>query len=480
MHIHTSLVRILVIDDDEDDYFIINEYLKRIPGSSFAIDWCAEYHQALDIICRGEHHIYFVDYLLGIKTGLDLLKEAMHNHCEEPIILLTGKGNQGIDIEAMQAGAIDYLVKSELTVEKLERSIRYALDRSASLKALKRNERKFRNMFEKSRDAVFLADERLVFKEVNEAVSELFRSSKEELLHLSLFGFLSDPAEKMELEKKLQETDEIDDKEVEFLAANGERRICILSLFRERDFSDQDYFQGIIHDITNLKRSERATLLAEKLGVAGRLVQTLAHEVRNPLNNINLSVEGLNPNLHDEESKAYLDIIIRNSHRINDLISELLNSSRPAEIILKKSILQNIIKDSLSAAMDRIKLKKIGLGLYFPNEPAYIMADAKKLGIAFLNIIINAVEAMKPESGRLSISLKVEPESYQVHIEDNGTGITEENLSHLFEPYFTSKKEGLGLGLAATLNILQSHKATIEVHSRLEAGTNFILNFVKT
>ena len=420
-----------------------------------------------------------MDYLLGAKNGLDLLKEAIHNQCEEPIILLTGKGNQEIDIEAMQAGAIDYLVKSELNVEKLERSIRYALERSASIKALKINERKFRNIFEKSRDAVFLADENLVFREVNPAVSELFSYTKKQLCALSLLDLLFNPSDRLKLKDTLANIGEIEDKEIEFQTASGEKRIGILSLSREAHAVDQNHFQGIIHDITNLKKAERATLQAEKLSATGRLVQTLAHEVRNPLNNINLSVEGLVPAMQDDENKTYLDIIIRNSHRINDLISELLNSSRPADIIMVKTVLQKVIDQSLSAAMDRIKLKKIQLQLSFPQEPAYIMSDAQKLGIAFLNIIINAIEAMSPESGKLRIAIDSEGETFKVSITDNGSGISEENLSRLFEPYFTSKKEGLGLGLAATLNIIQSHKASVEVQSKPGQGTNFVLTFAK-
>jgi PAS/PAC sensor hybrid histidine kinase (EC 2.7.13.3) len=96
--------------------------------------------------CRAAHattclrHV-FVDYRLGAKTGLDFLKEAVRLGCEEPIVLLTGKGNKDLDIEALQMGATDYLVKTELTSDKLERCIRYSLERTAYLKALRANEK---------------------------------------------------------------------------------------------------------------------------------------------------------------------------------------------------------------------------------------------------------------------------------------------------------------------------------------------------
>ena len=125
------------------------------------------------------YDLYFVDYRLGVKTGLDLLKEAINANCDEPIVLLTGKGNYKVDMDAMQAGAVDYLVKTELTSEKLERCIRYALDRSASIKALKTNERKFRSIFERSKDAVFITNEDSRFVDMNSATCKLLGYTKE-------------------------------------------------------------------------------------------------------------------------------------------------------------------------------------------------------------------------------------------------------------------------------------------------------------
>ena len=145
--------RILLVDDDQDDYLITSEYIREIEEGQFEIAWANTYQQALSFMKEHAFDIYFVDYRLGAKTGVDLLTEAIAAKCEEPIILLTGKGNRAIDREAMKLGAFDYLVKSELNTEKLERTIRYALERSSYVNAIKRNERKYRNIFEQSMDA---------------------------------------------------------------------------------------------------------------------------------------------------------------------------------------------------------------------------------------------------------------------------------------------------------------------------------------
>jgi DNA-binding response OmpR family regulator len=187
-----NIVRILIIDDDKDDFLITSEYIQNIDSSKFQIDWCYNYKQALEQMKSNQYDLYFVDYRLGAKTGLDLIKDARDMKCEEPIVLLTGKGNQAVDRSAMEAGAADYLIKTELNTEKLERCIRYSLERAASLKALKSNERKYRSIFEKSKDAVFLATRELKFIDVNAATLELFDYDSKEIQNLRLYDLMDD------------------------------------------------------------------------------------------------------------------------------------------------------------------------------------------------------------------------------------------------------------------------------------------------
>ena len=472
--------RILIIDDDEDDFFITSEYIRQIEEYELVIDWCYKFNEAVQYLKNNAYDIYFVDYRLGAKTGLDFLREAVNARVEEPIILLTGKGNKEVDIEAMQMGATDYLIKTDLTVDKLERCIRYSLERTAYLKALRANERKYRSIFELSKDAVFIADKVLSFKDFNQATYELLGYSKEELLNRSIYEFIPDELQKNLLEKMLYEEGEVNDLELEFQAKAGERKTCIFSLTAPLDSTGHVYYQGLIHDITNLRRAEKANLMVEKLGATGRLVRTLAHEVRNPLNNINMSVEQLAHNPVAQESELFLDIIQRNSKRIGDLITELLDSARPSDLVFEKCTLQSIMDESIAEALDRITLQRINMQIRYCNEPCWVMANKEKLKIAFLNIIINGVEAMAASKGELDIDIETSNFVHKVMIRDNGCGIPEENLSRLFEPYFTSKRNGMGLGLAATLNILQSHKAHIDLSSTVSEGTTFVITFPTT
>jgi len=472
-----ATIHILIVDDDEDDYFILKQYINNIEGQDFVIDWCYNYKEAEEKICEGKYHLYFIDYRLGARTGLQLIQDSIKKNCEEPFILLTGNGNHAIDLMAMESGAVDYLVKNELSKEKLERCIRYSLERANSMKALKTNERKFRNIFERSKDMVFIADEQLRFSELNNASIALLGYERSILLSKSLYDFLDNKMEVAFIKHQLNSSGDVSDKEVEITTKNGEKKQCTLTVSRETDIKGEGYIQGILHDISLLKKTEKDTLLLEKLNVAGRLVRIMAHEVRNPLSNIMLSAEQLERAVDDPEAKTCLAIINRNSNRIGNLISELLNSSRRDPVSVEKKSLQTILDETLEAAIDRIKLRDIALERDYLTEPAWVMADDEKLKIAFLNIIINAVEAVPEKEGKLIVALKKKDTQYVVSIEDNGCGISEENLPQVFEPYFTSKQNGMGLGLASTLNILQSHNASYNVQSSLDKGTVFHLFF---
>lgn len=473
-------VRIVIIDDDEDDYFIITDYLKEIEGTNFEIDWCNNYNKAIENIRQRAYDIYFVDYRLGSHTGIDLLQAACTSDFDDPIVLLTGKGNKNIDVQAMQYGATDYLIKSDLTAEKLERCIRYSLDRASNLKELKTRENRYRNLFENSKDAVWIADSALVFTEMNSATSKLFQMTGSELRGRSLFDFVKDENRKKQLCELFRKGKNITDFEIELLNATRETRYCLLSISFLKDSEGTDILHGILHDISNIRKAELANVQAQKLAANERLMRTLAHEIRNPLNNISLSIDQLSTGVEDTETQGYLySIMQRNCLRINHIITELLDLTKPLELIFQTHSLQEIIDDSIEMTLDRINLQKVLVQKTYPDHPLEISANKSKLIIAFTNILINAVESMETGKGELHISLSVEPDGYTVTIKDNGKGIPEEYIHKLFEPFFTMKKSGTGLGLAASYSIFQSHKANIRVESQLNKGTDFIIGFSK-
>jgi len=216
----------------------------------------------------------------------------------------------------------------------------------------------------------------------------------------------------------------------------------------------------------------------EKFAATGRIARTIAHEVRNPLTNINLAIEHLRSEIQPEsETEILFNMISRNSNRINELINDLLNSTKVAQLNFIKVNINNILDQSLEFVQDRIDLKEIKVIKNYAQHPIPVLLDIEKINIAFLNIILNAVEATELQKGIITITTETKNNLCAVTISDNGKGMDEESLSKLFEPYFTTKEKGMGLGLTNTQNIILSHNANIYAESVQGKGSSFIISF---
>ncbi len=203
----------------------------------------------------------------------------------------------------------------------------------------------------------------------------------------------------------------------------------------------------------------------------------LAHEIRNPLSNINLAVDMLQAIIAEEEVKLYLDIILRASTRVNELINDLLlhhqHTKAQPEICCVKELLNEV--PFMNA--DRLMLKNIRVTKSYAPDNCSILADKQKIRIALTNIIINAIEAMEAENGQLKLSVKLINAKCIIEIEDNGTGMSMNNLQQIFKPYFSRKESGMGLGLSTTIETLSANRVKVAVQSEEGIGTRFILSF---
>jgi signal transduction histidine kinase len=216
----------------------------------------------------------------------------------------------------------------------------------------------------------------------------------------------------------------------------------------------------------------------EKFAATGRIARTIAHEVRNPLTNINLAADQLKSEVlpDDENASPLFEMIARNSHRINQLISDLLNSTKFSELTYTKIPVNDLLDETLQEANDRISLNHVRVVKKYTSGVCDVSVDKERIKIAFLNIIINAVEAMENKEGSvLTLETKEENNKCQVIITDNGPGLDNEALTRLFEPYFTSKPKGNGLGLTNTQNIILNHKGEISVESTKGKGVIFTI-----
>ena len=248
---------------------------------------------------------------------------------------------------------------------------------------------------------------------------------------------------------------------------------------KSADNAAAEYQRQLETRVTELdkKNKELAQLKSiEKFAATGRMASTMAHEIKNPLNNIILSLEHLKDNpVNDEMTLNLLDIINRNANRVNLLITDLLNSTRFLELNFASKSINEIIDETLETAKDRLELSKIKVIKKYDTDICNVSVDSDRIKIAFMNIIINAIEAIESDDGVIEIRTESKDDNCVVTISDNGKGMDQKALSKLFEPFITSKSNGTGLGLTNSQNIILNHKGNINVESTLEKGSTFII-----
>jgi diguanylate cyclase (GGDEF)-like protein/PAS domain S-box-containing protein len=148
-------VKVLLVDDDEDEYILTRDWLAESEVRKFDLDWAVTYGTALEAMKQNQHDAYLVDYQLGEQNGLELLRVAIASGCKSPIIILTGRGNHEVDIKAMKYGAMDYLVKDEISAPLLGRALRYAIERQRTLEALRESEEQYALAVRGAKDGIW-------------------------------------------------------------------------------------------------------------------------------------------------------------------------------------------------------------------------------------------------------------------------------------------------------------------------------------
>ncbi|WP_167578074.1 ATP-binding protein [Ammoniphilus sp. YIM 78166] len=226
---------------------------------------------------------------------------------------------------------------------------------------------------------------------------------------------------------------------------------------------------GISHDITDRKRSEEYYVKSEKLAVLGQLAAGIAHEIRNPLTTLIGFVTLFKET--EKNNEYYYDLMLSELNRINFIVSEFLLLSKPQS----KQYQQKDIIETLHHVIEIVNthaiINKVEMVLEVKGQIPFIWMEENQLKQVFINVLKNAIESM-PNGGRVIIELENYGESQvSICIVDEGTGIPEDLLSKLGEPFYTTKEKGTGLGLMVSHKIIENHRGTIEITSKLNVGT---------
>jgi len=214
---------------------------------------------------------------------------------------------------------------------------------------------------------------------------------------------------------------------------------------------------------------------ADKLATIGELAAGAAHEIRNPLTAIQSSLQYLSTKIQTEKEKKLLTNALKETGRINEILSALLSFSRPSEIKKEKNNIIEILEDCLDLISIQANKFKITTTHDYPATPILLNSDKAQLKQLFLNILLNSAQAMK-KGGELKITVHPKDnEKILVTVTDTGEGIPEGKLDNIFDPFFTTKKGGTGLGLSICYGIIEAHQGEIEVKSKVDQGTTVLI-----
>lgn len=229
--------------------------------------------------------------------------------------------------------------------------------------------------------------------------------------------------------------------------------------------------ENIIHQRALERRKLEVQLSrAERLSSMGEMAAGISHEIRNPLGIIRSSAELLQKKMAGvDPSNTVPSIIVEETRRLNNIITDFINYAKPKSPHLTPSSVEDIIERNLTFLSTQLSEKKYRVSRDVEKDLPEVMADSAMLYQAFLNIFINCMQAM-PEGGEIRVALGTNQNGIVIHFDDEGEGIPEEAMDKIWEPFFTTKEKGTGLGLGIVKNIIESHGGRIQIHNKSEQG----------
>ncbi|MBE0502843.1 MAG: response regulator [Desulfuromonadales bacterium] len=376
--------RILIVDDDRVILELASIILRT---DGYSVRTAGDGILALNLLAEESFDLVLLDFMMPGKDGLEVLQEIKHNFPDIAVIIFTGMGSENIAVNAMKAGAADYIIKPFRNHDLLERT------------------------------------------------ATVLRSRRLEMQNRELLA---------EREHHLQE--------IQQWNLKLERRVAEKS--QELDAAQDEIIQ------------------AEKLATLGHLAVGLTHEIRNPLNSINLFAQILkNDHAAAPQSVEFLDRIQSEIDRIDNLLIKLLAVSRAQNRVDSVVQVDIVAKDVLKSFQPQLEAQRIRLQEQIVATPLF-HGDQEEVRQIFTNLISNALHSM-PEGGELSVSVVPILNSIQVKVSDTGCGIPLEDQARVFDPFFTTRKKGTGFGLSSVLRIIKTYKGKISLSSQPGQGTTF-------
>ncbi|MFW6240470.1 MAG: response regulator [Thermodesulfobacteriota bacterium] len=491
-------VRVLLIEDDEDDYLLTREMLDEVPFVRYRIDWAAAFEKGLDLLCSNPYDVCLIDFRLGQYDGLDLLRAAVFRGVHTPMIILTGQGDRETDMRAMTAGAADFLVKARLDSDALERSIRYAIERARLQRALRDGERRTRHVIEKTPIGICVTDEFGRFEFVNPSFRRLYQYKSSELIGNHFTMIVPEP------ERKL-----LTDLHDEFIATGGETSIrgewevvprhgghltILADAARILGADGRPKKVTYVIDITKRKRMERELAEAKEAAETANRAKNdflarMSHEIRTPMNAIIGMTDVLGQTDLKANQREYVETVRDAGDHLLALINDILDLSKIEAGKLTLDVVDFDVETAIQSAVRPLRVQAEGAGLTLktrvdPAVPGCLRGDPVRLRQILLNLAGNAVKFT--EEGGVEIGVapaSSEPATgseirLEFRVTDTGVGVPPEQQSRIFDRFAQGdapgiSERGAGLGLSICRHLVEMMGGRIWVESVPGRGSVF-------
>lgn len=337
-----------------------------------------------------------------------------------------------------------------------------------STKSLQQSEEKYRTLINCSAEAVLIINDQNIIIDANDSIAELSQYEVSEILNNPADVLFTMPTRKLNNKERIETSLKCKDgttKPIEIYISSNNFMIN----------NGTKYSLFYLHDLTDRKRMEKIMIDTEKMFALNQLSSGIAHEIRNPLfsvrNNLNYLKENSDNGSETKNVFAEIDTGIR---RINTLVNSILDYARPHNTEFKPYPIKKVIDRSLELVGKQFEKSQHEIIVNIPEDIPQLEIDHHKMEQVFINLSTNSLQAMT-DTGKFIISARHRKNNVEIIISDDGCGIDKNDISRIFDPFFTRKADGTGLGLSIVKNIIKQHNGEIIVKSKVGKGTTFTI-----
>jgi PAS domain S-box-containing protein len=497
---------ILLVDDEPSLRWTMAELLRR---AGYDVQTAQDFDSALECFGAGRFEAAVIDIVLPRKSGVQLLAELRRRDADLPVIMMTGEPNLSLLPEIVRAGAYDFLPKP-VTKEVLIKAVARAAERRHLSDEKRRLEEEVARHAEELERVVAERTSELVrarnfLKAVLDSSTEyaiivtdcagrvtLFNRGAEIIFGYTAEQMAGQPARTL---VAAGGHDAVQDpfraggpesvgagrqSEITARRADGQTFFASMALAPVQT-SDAELYGSVavIKDLTEARRAEeelrrmQAQLAQnEKIAALGQMAAQVAHEVKNPLAGLRLYTLHLKSKVADklaESELSLLDKIVSGIENLSGTADQILNFARPLNLTFRPADLNALVQDAVQLLESQISAARVEVKMELAAPAA--MLDEASFRAALVNLLLNAVQAMSPAGGRLTITTRAEGGDVWLDIADTGCGMSAEQVARVFEPFYTTKSRGLGLGMPYARKIVEQHAGEIQVKSWPGEGT---------